>query len=64
MYSLHPGVITTNLGRSWPWWLRTSFQVVGPLMFPKKTVPQGAATTVYAALSPDLEGKCVHQVYA
>ena len=48
------GVIATNLfrhigiiGRLWNAWLR----------FHSKTIPQGAATTVYAVVSPDLE-KC------
>ncbi|CAF0984684.1 unnamed protein product, partial [Rotaria sordida] len=48
-YSLHPGVIDTNLTSSIP------FASVAKLFYKKKTVEQGAATTVYCALEPGLE---------
>ncbi|PSC71857.1 short-chain dehydrogenase TIC chloroplastic-like [Micractinium conductrix] len=50
-FSVHPGVINTNLHRH----KRVSSfcgMLFGPLM---KTVPQGAATTIYAATAPELE---------
>ncbi len=44
--AVHPGLIQTELARDLPWW----FAMVGPLMRPfSKTVPQGAATSVYVA---------------
>jgi NAD(P)-dependent dehydrogenase (short-subunit alcohol dehydrogenase family) len=48
-YSLHPGVINTNLTANVP--LGNFFKI----FFKKKTPSQGAATTVYCALNPDLE---------
>lgn len=57
--AVHPGVITTNLGRNMSGWfgrvlsnpmvnsVRQSFM---------KTVPQGAATQCYVAAHPDLKG--------
>ena len=48
-YSLHPGVIRTNLGGN---------QFLAGLVimfFKKKSIEQGAATTVFCALQPDLE---------
>ncbi len=56
-FALHPGVIATNLTRS----LVKRFPVVGPLyrvagrLF-LKSIPQGAATTVFAATAPELDG--------
>jgi NAD(P)-dependent dehydrogenase (short-subunit alcohol dehydrogenase family) len=48
-YSLHPGVIDTNLTASVP--LSSVFK----FFYKKKTPQQGAATTVYCALKPDIE---------
>jgi NAD(P)-dependent dehydrogenase (short-subunit alcohol dehydrogenase family) len=48
-YSLHPGVINTNLTANVP------LSGVFKMFFKKKTLSQGAATTVYCALKPDLE---------
>ncbi len=48
-YSLHPGVIDTNLAANIP--LAGLFKIFSR----QKTVEQGAATTVYCALKPDLE---------
>ncbi len=56
-FSLHPGVILTNLQRHTPTEeLRALgfFKEDGTLVDLCKTVEQGAATTVYAALSPAL----------
>lgn len=49
-FSLHPGVIATNLTRS----MRGGaiFRAVGKPFF--KSVAQGAATTIYAAVAPEL----------
>jgi NAD(P)-dependent dehydrogenase (short-subunit alcohol dehydrogenase family) len=53
-FSLHPGVIPTNLTRSMGL-AGAVFRVLGkPFM---KSIPQGAATSVYAATAPDLAGK-------
>eukprot|EP01099_Mayorella_cantabrigiensis_P008946 TRINITY_DN921_c0_g1_i4.p1 TRINITY_DN921_c0_g1~~TRINITY_DN921_c0_g1_i4.p1 ORF type:complete len:373 (-),score=106.55 TRINITY_DN921_c0_g1_i4:117-1196(-) len=49
--SLHPGVIKTDITRS---------TLLGSLMFTilaPKSIAQGAATTVYAAIAPELKGK-------
>jgi NAD(P)-dependent dehydrogenase (short-subunit alcohol dehydrogenase family) len=54
-YSLHPGVIDTNLTANIP--LASVFKK----FLRNKTVEQGAATTVYCALKPELEketGRC------
>ena len=50
-YSLHPGVIKTNLGSKVP--------LSGLLirLFTDKSIEQGAATTVYCALKPGLESE-------
>lgn len=57
-YSLHPGVIRTNLGRYVPeeekralGWLDNNPALLERL----KTVEQGASTTVYAAVAPELD---------
>jgi WW domain-containing oxidoreductase len=52
-FSLHPGVIPTNLSRS-TGALGAVFRTVGRLFM--KTVAQGAATSVFAATAPELEG--------
>jgi NAD(P)-dependent dehydrogenase (short-subunit alcohol dehydrogenase family) len=46
-YSLHPGVVATDVWRSLPWpldWVIKQFML---------TAEQGAATTLYCATSPD-----------
>lgn len=48
-YSLHPGVIDTNLAADVP--LSGLFKI----LFKKKSLAEGAATTVYCALKPGLE---------
>jgi len=50
--SLHPGVINTDLGRHN--WFLSSFQFITNSFF--KTIPQGAATSVFVATAPELEG--------
>jgi NAD(P)-dependent dehydrogenase (short-subunit alcohol dehydrogenase family) len=48
--ALHPGMVTTELGRDQKGWLNLLGIFVRPLM---KTAAQGAATTLYAAVSAD-----------
>jgi NAD(P)-dependent dehydrogenase (short-subunit alcohol dehydrogenase family) len=59
-YAVHPGGIQTNLGR------HLTEEDIAALMarvttndeeFAWKTIPQGAATTCWAATAPELEGK-------
>jgi NAD(P)-dependent dehydrogenase (short-subunit alcohol dehydrogenase family) len=59
-YAVHPGGIQTNLGR------HMTEEMVAALMarvtssdagFAWKTIPQGAATSCWAATAPELEGK-------
>ncbi|MFO0554745.1 MAG: SDR family oxidoreductase [Polyangiaceae bacterium] len=54
VYSLHPGVIPTNLSRSMGA-LGAVFR--GLLIVFSKSIAQGAATTVYAATAPELESR-------
>jgi WW domain-containing oxidoreductase len=49
-YAIHPGVIHTNLARSAGGIVQAFFAIAGPLFL--KTVPQGAATEVFAAVHP------------
>jgi NAD(P)-dependent dehydrogenase (short-subunit alcohol dehydrogenase family) len=54
-YSLHPGVIRTNLGSNVP---LSGLLTIFFMMFQKeKSIAQGAATTVYCALKPGLESE-------
>lgn len=50
--SIHPGVINTNLGRHFPWYVRVMASVVGWTFM--KPVEAGAATQTYAATAPAL----------
>ena len=49
--SVHPGVIATNLGRNMGSVMRSGFDFVGPVF--GKSIPQGAATQIWAAVHPD-----------
>ncbi|PSC68474.1 WW domain-containing oxidoreductase [Micractinium conductrix] len=51
-FCLHPGVIKTNLQRHMGFSAFLLNTFAGPFM---KTVPQGAATSVYSATAPELE---------
>jgi len=53
-YSLHPGAIKTELGRDLGFVESTLLAVGATFLF--KTIPQGAATTVYLATAPEVEG--------
>ncbi len=52
--AVHPGVISTNLGRHLPSFTGPAFAVAKPLFL--KSVAQGAATQVYVAAHPDAGG--------
>ena len=52
-FSLHPGVIPTNLSRSM--FGGAVFRAVGRLFM--KSVEQGAATTIWGATAPELDGQ-------
>ena len=54
-YAVHPGVIETELGRHMDDEESARFQQ-NPNIF-HKSIPQGSATSVLAATSPDLEGQ-------
>jgi WW domain-containing oxidoreductase len=49
-YAVHPGVIRTNLARSTGSAVQAIMAIAGPLFL--KTIPQGAATEVFAAVHP------------
>ena len=49
-YAVHPGVIHTNLARNAGVGVQAFFTIAGPLFL--KTIPQGAATEVFAAVHP------------
>ncbi len=51
VYSVHPGIIKTNLGSTIP--LSGIFMT----FLKDKSIPEGAATTVYCALKPGLESE-------
>jgi retinol dehydrogenase-12 len=50
-YSLHPGVIASDVWRSVPWPIRSVIKLG------MRTPEQGAATSLYCATSPDLAGE-------
>ena len=52
--SVHPGVIMSGLQRSMPAIQRLSMAIAAPIGF--KSIPEGAATQVYVATRPELEG--------
>jgi WW domain-containing oxidoreductase len=49
-FAVHPGVIKTNLARSMGRVTQIALTIAGPLFL--KTIPQGAATEVFAAVHP------------
>ena len=50
--SIHPGVINTNLGRHYPWYVKTLAGLIGWTFM--KSPEGGAATQVYVATAPAL----------
>jgi NAD(P)-dependent dehydrogenase (short-subunit alcohol dehydrogenase family) len=51
---IHPGLVSTNIARTAPFIIREAFDLLGPLF--AKSPAQGAATQVYVATSPLLDG--------
>lgn len=59
-YAVHPGGIETNLGRHMTQEMREALMkriTASDTGFAWKTIPQGAATSCWAATAPELEGK-------
>tara|TARA_R110002049_G_C9138218_1_gene559418 strand:+ start:251 stop:1267 length:1017 start_codon:yes stop_codon:yes gene_type:complete len=52
--ALHPGMVHTDIARSYPGWFQKIFDTVGQYFM--KTPAQGAATQVYVATHPDVAG--------
>jgi len=52
--ALHPGVIATDITRDYSW--GQPLLQIGTFLKLCKTIPQGAATIIYCAAHPDLEG--------
>jgi len=52
--SLHPGVIQTELARDMPAWQTVPFFLFGGAFM--KSIPQGAATTLYGVVSKEIKG--------
>ncbi|MCB2108864.1 MAG: SDR family NAD(P)-dependent oxidoreductase [Rhodobacteraceae bacterium] len=50
--SVHPGVINTNLGRHFPWYVHVLAKLIGWTFM--KSVEEGAATQTYVATAPAL----------
>ena len=50
---LHPGVVATNFGNAGPPLIRVGIRLAGPFL---KAPAQGAATSIYLASSPEVEG--------
>ncbi|THW92626.1 NAD(P)-binding protein [Aureobasidium pullulans] len=55
--SLHPGIIQTNLSQYLPKEMLEALATNTELQKSIKSIPQGAATTIYAALSKEWEGR-------
>ena len=49
--AVHPGIIETKLARHMGWGVALGYKLAGPLFF--KSILQGAATSVWAAVHPD-----------
>jgi NAD(P)-dependent dehydrogenase (short-subunit alcohol dehydrogenase family) len=56
--SVHPGIILTNLGRSFPKWQQVAGRLIGWTFM--KSVEAGTATTCYVATAPALAGVSGH----
>ena len=50
---LHPGVVSTGFGKNDSGWMRWAVKIAAPFL---RTPEQGAATTVFLAQSPAVEG--------
>ncbi|CAH2220041.1 dehydrogenase reductase SDR family member 13 [Pelobates cultripes] len=52
-YSVHPGVVLTNLGRSFPYWLKVALFPLAWLLL--RTTTDGAQTSIYCAVQEGIE---------
>lgn len=52
-HAVHPGVVGSNFGRGWGW-LELGMKLVRPFLLSNEA---GARTSLYCAVSPDLEGR-------
>lgn len=52
--AIHPGLVKTNIARTAPTFIRTAFDLFGDVV--AKSPAEGAATQLYVATSPALEG--------
>ena len=50
---LHPGVVGTNIGNAGPSWIRFGIKLARPFLL---SSAKGAATSIYLASSPEVEG--------
>jgi len=55
VYSLHPGVVQSELFRNLGKPVQIAVKVFSPFT---KTTVQGAQTTIYCAVEPDLDNEC------
>lgn len=51
---LHPGLVSTEIFNNFPWWARIISAI--PLFLFSKTPYQGAQTSLYCALAPQVKG--------
>lgn len=58
--SCHPGVIRTGLVASYPSMIRTLYAALPTIPYVLKTIPQGAATSVFCAVSPNAQPGSFH----
>ena len=61
--SVHPGVIITNLQRYNSWMVNGFTGAVFTGIMVDKTIPEGAATTLYACLEPSLDSPALRGSY-
>ncbi|XP_033938510.1 retinol dehydrogenase 11 [Pseudochaenichthys georgianus] len=52
--SVHPGIVTTEVLRHYPWGVRFLFNLIGFFFF--KTPEEGAVSSIYCALAEEMEG--------
>lgn len=52
--AVHPGTVNTELGRETPWYLSWIVKPISQLFF--RSPEEGARTSVYCAVSPEVEG--------
>ncbi|XP_069007869.1 retinol dehydrogenase 12 [Embiotoca jacksoni] len=52
--SVHPGIVTTEVLRHYPFWIRYVFNLIGFFFF--KSPDEGAVSSIYCAVAEELEG--------